>query len=228
MRGVLLACLLVLAGCGSGLRATLRAPGPTPTAEVGRVIAGNSAPLPLPPGDWEQVYHFASGPYERLGFVLVDKDRAPVFVHMGRSVAATPEGYPVDPGCYPGPQMRVAAVDLNRGVRNAWDCMLVWPDVVPTDAAAHQDPRVALELQSLQRFGPRPKYIVGARIIAGYNGNFVFLDFDFFPEQDGVKGDTWVSDKVTPAEKAYIDDVVNWAAQFRRNVVAAAKGQLRG
>lgn len=228
MRRVLLACLLLLSGCGFGSspEATLRVPSSTASAGVGRVIAGDNAPIPLPPGDWEEAYHFTTGQQERFGYLLVDDDKAPIFVHLSRNVAPQADGFPVDPACYPGPKTNPAAVDLNRGVRNSWDCMLVWPELAPSDAAANKDPGIAVELQSLDHFGPRPKYIVGARLIAGYNGNVVSESFEFFPEQDGMKGDGWTSDQQTPSEKAYIADVVSWTAKFRRQVVAAAQGKL--
>lgn len=228
MRRVLLACLLFLSGCsfGSSSEAMLRVPSSTAKAGVGRVIAGDNAPLPLPPGNWEESYHFTVGGYERFGYLLVDGDKAPIFVHLTRNVASQAEGFPVDPACYPGPKTNPAAVDLNRGVRNSWDCMLVWPDLAHSDAAAHKDPGIAVELQSLNHFGPLPKYIVGARIIAGYNGNVISESFEFLPEQDGVKGEGWTSDQQTSSEKAYVAAVVTWTAQFRRQVVAAAKGEL--
>lgn len=238
MRGLFLASLLLLSGCGFGSSsnssanlapaspASMRMLRTTGSAEVGRVISGDTAAIPLPPGDWEQAYHFTSGPYERFGYLLVDHDKAPIFVHVGRNTAKKEGGFPVDPACYPGPKIAPAAVDLSRGERNNWDCMIVWPALGHTEAEANKDPGLAVELESLAHYGPRPKYVVGARLIAGYKGNIVSLDFEFFPSQDGVNGESWTSDNQTPAEKAYIDSIVSWASRFRGDVVAAAKGEL--
>ena len=227
MRKALLLGLLLLSGCGSSSpEATLRVPTSPDNNGVGRVIAGDNAPLPLPPGDWQEVYHTTSASFERFGYLLVDGDKAPIFVHLRRNTEAKDNGFPVDPACYPSPKTSPAAIDLNRGMRNSWDCLLVWPATAATEADTAKNPALDAELKALAPFGDLPKYKVGARLIAGYNGNLVSEEFEFFPEQDGVKSDSWTSDQQSSNVKSYVADVVTWTAKFRRNVVAAAKGEL--
>jgi len=219
-----LAVGIVLAAALSGCARTV----PMDVA-IGSVVTPGNTQVPLPPGNWQKLAEQRefSGPVSGGGgtnnlhhveawYGLTENNSIKSLIYVYTSSdAAAPSGYVPNSFCMQTSSSNDIYLHEIDGIGlNYSDCVKVhrirFTPPVESSTPIYKD-----FYPILDHNGGVPRNCIQAVFSDSLGFRYLNYHIYFFPERDGIKGNSWNADDEGPAEKAYVHDIVSWAKKFR-------------
>ncbi len=220
-RPIVVGVMLALALLGCAQKAPM-------DVAIGSVLTPGNTQVPMPPGDWKKLAEYKSTGGRQGGggttnlhsvevwYGLIENNHIKSIISIYSSADSTsPYGYDPNSFCVPKSNTdNIYLHDVDGISANYSDCIKVHKSNFgpPSDSAS---PGYKEAYPAIIHMGGVPRNSVRVVFSNSLAYRYVNLHVYFFPERDGIEGNSWDAGAEGSAEKAYVRDIVSWAKKFR-------------